>query len=62
MDRRGVSAQLEVDGGVNIETAPLVARAGADIAVAGSAVYDYPEGVEAAIRRLKDALAVRPTP
>ena len=29
MDRRGVSAQLEVDGGVNLETAPLVAKAGA---------------------------------
>ncbi len=58
MDRRGVSAQLEVDGGVNLETASLVARAGADIAVAGSAVYDYPDGVEAAIKRLKEALTV----
>lgn len=58
MDRRGVTAQLEVDGGVNLDTAPLVAKAGAQIAVAGSAVFDYPDGVEAAIRRLKDALAV----
>ena len=58
MDRRGVKAELEVDGGVNVDTAPLVARAGAQIAVAGSAVYDHPEGVEAAIRRLKEALAL----
>ena len=58
MDRRGVTAQLEVDGGVNLDTAPLVAKAGAQIAVAGSAVFDYPDGVEAAIRRLKEALAV----
>jgi ribulose-phosphate 3-epimerase len=30
---------IEVDGGVTIETAPLVARAGADVLVAGSAVF-----------------------
>ena len=58
MDRRGVKGQLEVDGGVNLDTASLVARAGAHIAVAGSAVFDYSEGVEAAIRRLKEALAL----
>ena len=57
LDRRGLKAQLEVDGGINVDTAPLVARAGVDVAVAGSAVYDHPEGVEAAVRRLKEALA-----
>ena len=30
---------LEVDGGINAETAPLVAEAGADVIVAGSAVF-----------------------
>lgn len=30
---------LEVDGGVNVETAPLVAQAGANVIVAGSAVF-----------------------
>ncbi len=30
---------LEVDGGVNPETAALVAKAGADVLVAGSAVF-----------------------
>jgi len=30
---------LEVDGGINVETAPLVAEAGADVIVAGSAVF-----------------------
>ena len=30
---------IEVDGGVTAETAPLVARAGADVLVAGSAVF-----------------------
>lgn len=43
---------LEVDGGVNVETAPLVAEAGADVLVAGSAVFKggaYAENI-AAIR------------
>jgi ribulose-phosphate 3-epimerase len=30
---------LEIDGGVNLETAPLVCAAGADVLVAGSAVF-----------------------
>lgn len=57
MDRRGVQAELEVDGGINADTAPLVAKAGAQIVVAGSAVFDHPDGIEAAIRRLKERLA-----
>ena len=43
---------LEVDGGVNVDTAPLVAEAGADVLVAGSAVFKggtYAENI-AAIR------------
>ena len=43
---------LEVDGGINVETAPLVAEAGADVIVAGSAVFKggaYTENI-AAIR------------
>jgi ribulose-phosphate 3-epimerase len=30
---------IEIDGGVTVETAPLVAAAGADVLVAGSAVF-----------------------
>jgi ribulose-phosphate 3-epimerase len=42
---------LEVDGGINAETAPLVAEAGANVIVAGSAVFKgaYAENI-AAIR------------
>ena len=57
MDQRGIQAELEVDGGINAETAPLVARAGAQVVVAGSAVFDHPDGIEAAIRLLKERLA-----
>ena len=37
--RRNLSVLLEVDGGVNAETAPLCVKAGADILVAGSFVF-----------------------
>lgn len=36
---RGLEFLLEVDGGVNAETAPLCTKAGADVLVAGSAVF-----------------------
>ncbi len=40
IDASGRAIDLEVDGGVNRETAPLAVAAGADLLVAGSAVYD----------------------
>jgi len=48
-------AHVQVDGGVDPRTAPEVARAGADVLVAGSAVYGAPEGVAAAIRAIRSA-------
>jgi ribulose-phosphate 3-epimerase len=45
---------LEVDGGINFETAPLVVEAGADVLVAGTAVFTGgPEAYGANIRRLR---------
>lgn len=38
-DARGVHPLIEVDGGIKASTAPLVAEAGADVLVAGSAVF-----------------------
>ena len=43
LDRRGLSVMLQVDGGVNTQTAPLCARAGADVLVVGSALYNAPD-------------------
>ncbi|MCT6836707.1 MAG: ribulose-phosphate 3-epimerase, partial [Bifidobacteriales bacterium] len=36
---RGLDTRIQVDGGVSPATAPIVAEAGADVLVAGSAVY-----------------------
>ncbi len=43
IDRRGIDVQIEVDGGINADTAPVAAAAGADIAVIGSALFNSPE-------------------
>lgn len=48
----GSKALIEVDGGVNPETTPQLALAGADILVAGSYVFKSPDP-HAAIRHLK---------
>lgn len=37
--RRGLSVDLEVDGGINESTAPLAVRAGANVLVAGSSLF-----------------------
>ena len=42
IDRRGLDVDIEVDGGISPSTAPLVIAAGADILVAGSAVFGAP--------------------
>ncbi len=51
---------IEIDGGVDPTTAPLVAGAGADVLVAGSAVFkggsvDHPEVYGANIRAIRSA-------
>ena len=38
-DEKGLGIRLEVDGGVDKNTAPLCIEAGADVLVAGSAVF-----------------------
>ena len=46
---------LEVDGGIDATTAPLVVDAGANVLVAGSAIFSESEGVIAAMKRLRAA-------
>ena len=53
---RGLSCDLEVDGGVHEATVPLVVQAGANLLVAGSAVYNDKETVAQAMERLRKAI------
>ena len=47
---------LEVDGGIDVMTIPLVIAAGANVLVAGSAVFGEDQGVTAAMNRLRAAV------
>ncbi len=54
LDRTGSKALIEIDGGVNRQTAPELAAAGADVLVAGSAVFNAedPQAEVAILKRL----------
>jgi ribulose-phosphate 3-epimerase len=54
LDAAGSAAALEVDGGIDEETAPLVVEAGARVLVAGSAIFGGGRPWEAA-RRIRAA-------
>ena len=47
------SRDLEVDGGIDAETAPLAVAAGANVLVAGTSIFGESEGVRAAMVRLR---------
>ena len=55
LDARGLEAELEVDGGINISTASEAATAGASVLVAGSAVFDAGCTVAEAIAGIRSA-------
>jgi ribulose-phosphate 3-epimerase len=56
---RGLSVEIEVDGGINLTTGPRCAAAGADVLVAGSFVYNDRASVAENIRALRAALEGR---
>lgn len=48
--------ELEVDGGIDDATAPLVVAAGANVLVAGSSIFATSQGVEASMESLRAAI------
>lgn len=64
IDRRGLDVDIEVDGGIAADTAPIVVGAGANVLVAGSAVFgapgkDYPSAINDLRRGAARASEVR---
>ena len=57
LDDRGLSAELEVDGGINADNAPDIVKAGATVLVAGNSVFRAEEGISRALRRLREAVS-----
>ena len=54
IDTNHPGCELEVDGGIDQHTAPLVVEAGARVLVAGSSIYGAKEGLSAALRHLHE--------
>ena len=55
IDRMHLNCGLEVDGGIDATTAPLAVAAGADVLVAGSAIFSDGESISAAMQGLRAA-------
>jgi ribulose-phosphate 3-epimerase len=55
IDRANPAIELEIDGGVDAATAPLGVQAGANVLVAGSAVFGHPAGVAAGMSAIRAA-------
>ncbi len=53
VDKEGLACGLQVDGGIKVDTAPVVAEAGADILVSGSGIF--PDRVAENLRALRKA-------
>jgi ribulose-phosphate 3-epimerase len=56
IDRQNLDIKIEVDGGVNVDTIASLAQAGADIFVAGSAIFGRPD-YQAAIAEMRAQVA-----
>lgn len=60
LDDANLATELSVDGGIGPATAGSVAKAGARVLVAGSAVYANPAGIPAAITEIRSAASSSP--
>jgi len=55
--QRGLAVDVEVDGGIDENTAAQVVAHGASVLVAGTAVFSHPDGVRAGISALRAAVS-----
>src|SRR5437899_2955246 len=60
IERQGLRTEVEVDGGVEPHNARACVEAGADVLVAGTAVFHHPEGPAAGGRAVLDAAGAAP--
>jgi len=58
LDGRQAKVELEVDGGITVGIAPKVAEAGAEVLVAGAAIFGSKQGAGKALREMRRALGL----
>ena len=54
ISEQGLDIDIEVDGGISTSTIAQATKAGANVFVAGSAVFSHPDGAESAIKELRE--------
>ncbi len=47
------ACELEVDGGIDLDTAPAALAAGANVLVVGTGIFRYPDGPATAVQKLR---------
>jgi ribulose-phosphate 3-epimerase len=62
IEQTNPACELELDGGIDAATAPLGIAAGANVLVAGSAIFNNDDGVIAAMKRLRAAIKTGSVP
>jgi ribulose-phosphate 3-epimerase len=50
---QGLNLKIEVDGGIDSDTAPQAVSAGADVLVAGNSIFNHPEGISEGIQAIR---------
>jgi ribulose-phosphate 3-epimerase len=60
IDAQGLACLVQVDGGINLETAQIAVDAGANVLVAGNAIFGSPDPVAAATALRAVAATTRP--
>jgi ribulose-phosphate 3-epimerase len=56
LDQINPEARLQIDGGITPQTAPWAAEAGAEVFVAGTSIFQHPEGIAAGLDALRRSL------
>lgn len=56
VEESGLDVEIAVDGGVKAETARMVFEAGANVLVSGTGLFSYPDGIQAGVDAIRDAV------
>jgi ribulose-phosphate 3-epimerase len=56
LDSNNLAIELEVDGGININNAPSIVEAGANVLAVGSSVFKAEEGISQSLQRMRKAI------
>jgi ribulose-phosphate 3-epimerase len=56
LDNKSLAIELEVDGGININNAPGIVKAGANVLAVGSSVFEAKEGISQSLQRIRKAI------